>query len=284
MTPSVCSGCELTAHCDDGNACTADSCREGVCEHATLVSGTPCPRGYCNGIAGVELCVPKPCQTDLDCDDRVLCTADVCESNSCAYTADHGQCADSGDVCKPNLCTVGTGCQEIDKSRSLELLSNGYLDSGNVDWVEMSMSYGQVIYPFDYVPTLLPHTETYIAWLGGGEGLMDESNSLSQVVRVPAGAVRLELSFFYQIWTEELPDNHNHLAVTLRSMESSQSDEEIVTFYNQDKTRVWTGFRTTIDATDWVDSDAILEFSGIGIDGFTHFFVDSISLVATVCE
>jgi hypothetical protein len=113
---------------------------------------------------------------------------------------------------------------------------------------------------------------------------MDESNSLSQVVGVPTGAVRLELSFFHQIWTEELPDNHNHLAVTLRSTEANQSDEEIVTFYNQDETRVWTGFRTTLDATNWAGSGAILEFSGTGIDGFTHFFVDSISLIATVCE
>jgi hypothetical protein len=282
--PATCSGCALPAQCDDDNACTTDGCREGVCEHATLASGTPCPHGYCNGIPGVELCVPKPCQTDVDCDDRVACTAEVCESNSCAYTADHGQCVDSGDVCRPNLCTVGSGCREIDLSRSLELLSNGYLDSGNVDWVETSMSYGQVIYPFDYVPTLLPHTELYIAWLGGGEGLMDEANSLAQTVSIPTGAVRLELSFFYQIWTEELPDNHNHLAVTLRSTESNQSDEEVVTFYNQDKTRIWTGFRSTIDAGDWAGSDAILNFNGTGIDGFTHFFVDSISLVATVCE
>jgi hypothetical protein len=280
----VCSGCELPVDCDDDNECTAERCSGGVCEHATLVSGTPCPRGYCNGIPGVELCVPKPCQTDVDCDDRVACTLDVCESNSCAYTANHAQCPDSGDACKPNLCTVGTGCQQVDRSRSRELLANGYLDSGNVDWVEISMSYGQVIYPFDYVPTLLPHTELYVAWLGGGEGLMDESNSLSQVVGVPTGAVRLELSFFHQIWTEELPDNHNHLAVTLRSTEANQSDEEIVTFYNQDETRVWTGFRTTLDATNWAGSGAILEFSGTGIDGFTHFFVDSISLIATVCE
>jgi len=274
----------LPVDCDDKKECTADRCTGGVCEHVTLVSGTPCPYGYCNGIPGVELCVPKPCQTDLDCDDRVACTTDVCESSSCAYTVDHGQCTDSGDVCAPNLCTVGTGCQQVDLSLSRELLSNGHLDAGHVDWTEASASYSQVIYHYDYVPTLLPHTEPNVAWLGGGEGLMDESNSLSQVVSVPAGAVRLELSFFYQIWTEELPDGHNHLAVSLRSTEANGTDLTLVTFYNQDKTRVWTGFRSTLDATDWAGSDATLEFSGTGIDGFTHFFVDSISLVATVCE
>jgi hypothetical protein len=283
-TPVTCAACLLASDCDDHNECTADDCSDGVCEHATRVSGTPCHGGYCNGISGVEICVPKPCDTDVACNDGAACTADVCEEFACAYTADHGQCPDSGDVCKPNVCTVGTGCQQIDNSRSQELLSNGDLDSGNVDWAEMSVNYSQVIFLFDYVPTLRAHTEPYIAWLGGGEGPVDEQNSLSQQVSVPASTVRLELSFFYQVWTDDLPDDQNSFRVRLRSTEANQSDEEIVTLHNQDGTRVWTRFTRSLDVSAWAGESAILEFSGTSAGGFTAFFIDTISLSATTCE
>jgi hypothetical protein len=285
QTPAACSACKQADDCDDGNECTTDGCDQGVCEHLTLVSGTPCDGGYCNGVPGVELCVAFPCKTDADCDDGVACTVESCESLHCAYSADHDECPDSGDVCTPNRCTVGTGCQAVDVARSADLLKNGDFEAGHVDWIEKSSTYDQVIFVYGYIPTLQPHTSPYVAWLGGGEGGLDESNSLAQVVHIPAGTVRLELTFFYEIWTEEgLPDDHNRLQVSLLSTESSQTDEELVTFHNQDATRVWRRFTTTIDPTPWAGSDATLYFSGTGIDGFTHFFVDSISLVATVCE
>jgi hypothetical protein len=283
-TPPTCSGCQSSMDCYDDNECTSDECLQGVCERATLLSGTPCTFGYCNGIHGAENCVPRQCQTDPDCDDRAACTTEVCRAGFCDYTANDSQCSDSGDVCRPNVCMVGTGCQPVDVSRSRELLENGSLDLGNEGWVEESVSYDQVIYPYDYIPTLFPHTGTFVAYLGGGE-LLDETSSLSQTVAVPAGAVRLELSFFYQVWvTEPLPDDHNVMTVTLRATQTSQSDIPIFTLHNQDTTRVWTRFTTTIDATDWAGSDAVLEFRGSAIDGFTAFLVDSLSLEATVCE
>jgi hypothetical protein len=179
---------------------------------------------------------------------------------------------------------VGTGCQQIDNAERRELLANGDLESGNVDWTETSVNYSQVIFLSDYVPTLRAHTEPYIAWLGGGEGAVEEYNSLSQRVSIPASAVRLELSFFYQVWTDALPDDQNYLRVSLRSTDVSQSDEEIVTFHNQDGTRVWTRFTASLDVGAWAGSDAVLEFSGASADGFTAFFLDTISLSATACE
>lgn len=283
-TPPTCSACRSSVDCYDDNECTSDECFDGVCGHATILGGTPCTYGYCNGIRGAEVCVPKPCQTDPDCDDRAACTTEVCRAGFCDYTTNDGQCSDSGDVCRPNVCTVGTGCRVIDASRSLELLSNGNLDLASEDWVELGETYPQVIFPYDYIPTLFPHTPVNVAWLGNGEAGFDESNSLSQTLAVPAGAVRLELSFFYQIWTDELPDDHNRLEVRLRSTAASPSDESFLTLHNQDATRVWTGFRATIDATEWAGGDATLEFSGTSIDGYSAFFVDSISLVATVCD
>jgi hypothetical protein len=210
-SPPACSACQEAADCDDGNPCTEDRCSAGACENATLVSGTPCPFGYCNGVAGAEFCVQMPCQTDADCDDHADCTTEVCEANSCTYTTNDSLCPDTGDPCHPNVCTVGTGCQGIDKTRRVELLENGHLDAGHVSWVEASENYPQVIYEYDYVPALLPHTPVFVAWLGGGEGTLDDRNSLSQVVGVPAGTVDLTLTFFYQIWTDEVPDSQNQM-------------------------------------------------------------------------
>jgi hypothetical protein len=72
--------------------------------------------------------------------------------------------------------------------------------------------------------------------------------------------------------------------VSLRSTAADPSDGELVTFYNQDRTDVWTRFSAKVDATAWADSDVVLEFSGTAIGGFTNFYVDTISLLVTVCE
>jgi hypothetical protein len=169
-------------------------------------------------------------------------------------------------------------------SRSVELLWNGGLEEGNVAWTESSVNYGQVIFVYGYIPTLQPHSTPYVAWLGGGQALMDEYNSLTQQVTVPAFAVTLELSFHYQVWTDPLPDFHNSLVVSLDTVDADPPGEEIVTLYNQDATRVWTHFSATLDATQWAGSEVVLAFNGSGVEGYTSFFVDTISLEATVCE
>lgn len=285
QAPATCAGCELTRDCDDGNECTADACNDSACENAALPSGTPCVGGYCNGIPGATICIPKPCENDASCDDGVACTAEVCEeSYLCTYTPRHDQCPDSGDVCRPNVCAVGVGCGAIDVSRSLELLENGHFEEGNSVWTEISSNYSQVIFLFDYIPTLRAHTESFVAWLGGGEGPVDEYNSLSQRVSIPAATVKLELSFFYQVWSDDLPDDQNYLNVTLRAADASQNEEAIVMLHNQDETRVWTRFSADLDVVRWNGSDAVLDFSGASVDGYTAFFIDTVSLRATVCE
>jgi hypothetical protein len=283
QSPAACATCNDASDCDDDRACTTDVCRAGACEHVTLVSGTPCPDGYCNGIAGVEECVVRQCLIDADCDDHVTCTVDTCEALRCAYTTDDAECPDSGDACSPNVCTVGSGCLQVEKTRSVELLANGTFEAGNVAWLEEAVTYDQVIFGYGYIPTLQPHTWPYVAWLGNGEPGNDEQNRLSQVVSVPEGTVRLELTFFYEVWTDELPDDQNRMTVSLRSTDGS--DEELLaTFHNQDATRVWTRFSTSIDAAPWAGSELELELSGASSGGFTAFFVDSVSLMADVCE
>jgi hypothetical protein len=164
------------------------------------------------------------------------------------------------------------------------LLLNGDFEAGNVDWLETSANYGQVIFIYGYIPTLQPHSDPYVAWLGGGEALMSEDNSLAQTLAVPWGTTELELSFFYQVWADELPDSQNSLHVSLGPADSDLAEAQVVTLYNQDYTRVWSHFSAKMDATAVAGSEVTLEFRGAAADGYTHFFIDSVELLATVCD
>lgn len=64
-------GCETAADCDDGVACTADSCASRVCSHTVVASR--CPAGQvCDARRG---CVPgHACAVNADCTDTDPCT------------------------------------------------------------------------------------------------------------------------------------------------------------------------------------------------------------------
>ena len=50
--------CSSMADCNDGNACTTDTCNAGTCNDVTI---------------------PGCCLTDGDCDDQNSCTVDACD-------------------------------------------------------------------------------------------------------------------------------------------------------------------------------------------------------------
>lgn len=103
--PEMCTG---DGDCDDGHACTLDSCAVGnVCRHVTIdamcaegevctvtmgctsgcTEAADCDDGdFCNG---AERCIANDCfmGTPADCDDGNACTADACdpEINGCVY-------------------------------------------------------------------------------------------------------------------------------------------------------------------------------------------------------
>ena len=99
--------------CDDGVACTRDSCRESdhACVHnpddALCDDGVFCNgQEVCDGIAGCTAGNP------VSCDDGVACTVDHCDevARSCAHVADHGAC-DDGVFCNGvEVCDPLRGC------------------------------------------------------------------------------------------------------------------------------------------------------------------------------
>lgn len=134
-----CSGgvCVADMGCDDGIACTRDSCRGAECMHvandadcgsggtcdlasggcvfptgcnATNCATTACENAVCMGdlcmrssrCTGTQTCCGGVC---MDCDDHNPCTTDGCSgTGSCTHVPTSGMCNDS------NACTTGDAC------------------------------------------------------------------------------------------------------------------------------------------------------------------------------
>jgi hypothetical protein len=123
--------------CDDGDACTKDSCvAETGCQHEPL-SGTSCDDGDVCTLA--DHCEEGQCVgSGIDCDDGNLCTSDSCDpTGGCVYTFNNSSCDDAdpctvGDACKKGSCAgteVPCDCQEDADCLKLEdgNLCNGTL-------------------------------------------------------------------------------------------------------------------------------------------------------------
>jgi len=101
-------------NCNDGIACTTDSCNESTdsCDHTP--NNGACSDGlFCNGS---EVCnVSTGCQagTPPNCNDGIACTTDSCNesTDSCDHVPNHGACSDGLFCNGSEVCNVSTGCQ-----------------------------------------------------------------------------------------------------------------------------------------------------------------------------
>lgn len=139
-----------TPDCDDGVACTVDSCADQECSHtpddslciegdtcdATMGCGgrecdpaddgseDPCDDGnVCNG---TERCMAGTCRTDPppDCDDGIACTVDACDESAGGCTnvpndaiCDDGLFCNGTETCDPDAgCGMGAApdCDDAD--------------------------------------------------------------------------------------------------------------------------------------------------------------------------
>ena len=115
-------GCAAAADCDDGLACTTDTCGDdGAC--AWTIDAGSCLIGgacYSDGDAGASACVqcdPAASQTAWTdagegdaCDDGDACTkADVCDADGVCVSGPVDPC-DDGEPCTADGCEPSTGC------------------------------------------------------------------------------------------------------------------------------------------------------------------------------
>ncbi|MEY3014546.1 MAG: extracellular matrix protein, partial [Pseudomonadota bacterium] len=92
-----CSACSGDIDCDDGNACTTDSCD---------LSGI---KGQCKNVkTDPECCIAA----DTECDDGLLCTVDKCTpgnpTGKCTHTKPDGVCCADSDCVSTDSCLVGS--------------------------------------------------------------------------------------------------------------------------------------------------------------------------------
>jgi len=103
----------LVGACDDGDACTDDSCVDGECLNVSLEVGAGCDDGdpctlgdTCEG----GFCLGTP----LVCEDSNPCTNDSCQGGQCVFAQIEGcnNCpggCDDGDPCTSDSCQ-GSSC------------------------------------------------------------------------------------------------------------------------------------------------------------------------------
>lgn len=90
-------------NCDDGNACTTDSCDDATCIHTPLScdDGNACTADSCDPAGG---CVNE----SITCDDGNACTTDSCDPAT-GCTTEPISC-DDGDACTTDTCDPASGC------------------------------------------------------------------------------------------------------------------------------------------------------------------------------
>ncbi len=115
--------------CDDGVACTDDSCNEGTDSCDNVANDINCDNSlFCDGVETCDALLDCQAGTPVDCDDGVSCTDDTCNegTDSCDNLANDGNCdnglfCDGAETCDALLdcqagssidCDDGVGCTD----------------------------------------------------------------------------------------------------------------------------------------------------------------------------
>jgi len=97
-------------NCDDGVACSVDSCSEATkaCTH-TPNDAACSDANLCNGAETCDLLAGCKAGTPVNCDDANACTTDACSpTTGCTHTT---LSCDDGNACTTDSCLTATGCQ-----------------------------------------------------------------------------------------------------------------------------------------------------------------------------
>lgn len=130
-------GCQNSADCDDGDACTDDACVDGTCNNTPLDCDD-------DDACTTDACVDGACDsTQTDCDDGDVCTDDSCADDGCVNAAIDGCCNEDadcaeGEICVDNTCVPAceddADCDDGDTCNGDEMCVDGAcLDSTAVD-------------------------------------------------------------------------------------------------------------------------------------------------------
>jgi hypothetical protein len=102
--------CSVAQDCDDGNACTADSCTPGGCVYSNLADGNACNDGDACTVG--DRCTAGRCTATerVSCGDGNACTVAFCDpQGACDFeAAPDGQSCDDANACtEDDQCSDG---------------------------------------------------------------------------------------------------------------------------------------------------------------------------------
>jgi hypothetical protein len=107
----ACVPCSENGECDDGDACTMDTCERGLCVNSQLecTDSNACTIDVCIGGTCDHVYAPETgcCTGDSDCYDGDGCSVDRCEGGSCTHElacCHHNTDCDDGDACTQDAC------------------------------------------------------------------------------------------------------------------------------------------------------------------------------------
>ena len=108
--------CAVDADCEDGDACSIDTCVAGQCQAAQD---------------------PACCKADLDCFDANDCTDDVCVAGKCQFNPNSAPCNDGdactqGDMCQGGACSPGQGVCECQVNADCAAKEDGDVCNGTL--------------------------------------------------------------------------------------------------------------------------------------------------------
>ncbi len=125
-----------------------------------------------------------------------------------------------------------------------------------------------------------PQSGNYLAWIGDPDD-PDEEN-LFQAVTVPAGTQSLTFSGYVNILTDDPTDSDDVLGAFIVEDPEGALDETLQQFDSSDETSDWQQFSFTATGSYSGRTIDIL-IGAVVTDEDTGFFVDTLSLQATVC-
>jgi hypothetical protein len=111
---AACPECVHDADCDDGNACTVDTCNDGVCEHGCVCADPAGGASCCPGPAA--LCV-KPCGLaggvcGGSCPSGATCEAGASTAAACRCVSGEGGPCGGNVFAPPPVCAPGLVCKQ----------------------------------------------------------------------------------------------------------------------------------------------------------------------------
>ncbi|MBL8918804.1 MAG: hypothetical protein JNJ54_08105 [Myxococcaceae bacterium] len=170
-TPPCPVQCTIAAHCDDGNACTTDTCNAGTCSNAPVTAGQP---GAC---AGALVCSGPPTNTCVQCVTNAQCSAPtpICDSANVCRAAPVVNAPANGSVTN-NRRPVITGTAEA--SSTVTVL---------IDGVSIGTTTATAMGTFSFTPTsdLAPGARA-VSVTAGSPALPSNTNTFTIDVTAPA--------------------------------------------------------------------------------------------------